>query len=155
MKKVRLTIISTLLAFAMIFAAACGSGNGGTTGGGAGTGTGGGNYAALLGQARQALEAEGFDVHRITAAEWDEEYEPMPAGFIELIGAGDGSFFVDVILFNSNANADAFAAHILNGWIPNIGQNGRIVFLAFDLGGGTGAQMFQIVYDTIGGTILS
>ena len=144
MKKMRITLVSLLLAFAMIFAIACGNDNGTTQGGGGSGGNLPVNYEELLAQARQTLVEAGFSIEDMPE---DMNPEHVPAGLIGGFVAVRNDGIIHVYLFDTRTNADATAegADWGGGYV---GQNGRIVFWA------STENLVDMVIGVIGGELV-
>ena len=164
MKKIKLTLVSLLLAFAMVFAVACGSDNGGS-GSGTGTGAGSGNdptaanYLALYNRAVALFEndADFDEVFNMTRAQLLAAGFPadeLPAGLLRLAFADNFTTWnwVSIALFDTNANADAAAAEMLEDAIEFgefAGRSGRVLF------GSDLRELVELIIDEIGGTELT
>jgi len=145
MKKVRLAVIAALMAFAMIFTAACGGGNnGGTAGDGTGTGTGGSTYAALFEQAHEALENAGHEVVVADEAALAIERGLVPDAIaaISVIDVGYGG--IVVILRPLSGGLTPMVTPL----VGTVAARHRIVFYGC-------AHMVDIVIDAIGGEIFA
>ena len=154
MKKLKLTIISVLLVFAMIFAVACGgdSCNGGTTGGGSDTGGGQQiNVDALIAQVIAALEENDFEFEII-----DDIEAPMVKGIgfhkAELVVV-DTATNVQGIINMLVASAEMMI-DITGPWFDElfIYRLGTILYMGHTSAYDGENEAFDIVHGILGGT---
>jgi len=153
MKKLRVTIVAAVLAVVMVFAAACGNDDNGS--GGARTDPQAAQYLALFNQAVGVFEGNSnFEVvTNVTRAQLGAMASEYPAGLVRLAyieHRTNFEIYIEIILFDTNANADMGAAELLEKyWGFIAGQKGRVVFY------GLSRNTINMVIDEIGGEIVT